>query len=91
MKIELIWFRREVFFKKTFRKARFRYDSDQFKTLNDLRYDNAKEYWKLLRKISNISQPTISMDNYTAYFKAIYKFNCIHIHLLYRMIHKYIV
>ena len=36
-------------FKKALRKARFRYDSDQCKKLNDLRYNNAKEYWKLLR------------------------------------------
>ena len=36
-------------FKSALRKARFLFDSEQTRKLNELRYKNAKEYWKLLR------------------------------------------
>ena len=44
-------------FKSALRKARFLFDSEQTKKLNDLRYKNAKEYWKLLRNASYLAQP----------------------------------
>ena len=36
-------------YKRALRKARFVFDSNETKRLNDLRFKNAKEYWKLLK------------------------------------------
>lgn len=58
-------------YKKTLRQARYRYDCKQTKKLNDLRYKNAKDYWKLLKSAANVSQPKISLNNFAAYFKAV--------------------
>ena len=36
-----------------------------------MRFKNAKEYWKLLKNISHLRQPNITLDNFAAYFKAV--------------------
>ena len=58
-------------FKRALRKARVAFDCQETQKLNDLRYKNAKEYWKLLKSASHLSQPNISLDNFAAYFKAV--------------------
>ena len=57
-------------FKRALRNARFLFDSEQTKKLNDLRYRHAREYWKL-RNASYLAQPNITPDNFVAYFKAV--------------------
>ena len=37
-----------------------------------MRYKNAKQYWKLLKKANNVSQCNISLSKFTCYFKAVY-------------------
>ncbi|MCG8032789.1 MAG: hypothetical protein JAZ03_11525 [Candidatus Thiodiazotropha taylori] len=57
-------------YKKTLRKAKFKFDKYQTDRLNDLRHKNAKEYWKLLKTASHI-KPKIPLNNFAAYFRAV--------------------
>lgn len=60
-------------YKSLLRSKRFQYDKKQTQKLNKMRGDNAKQYWRLLRDTCQSSKikAQISLDTFTAYFKAI--------------------
>ena len=59
-------------YKKELRKSRLEYRQVQTQQLEMHRYDNAKSYWKLLKKsCSSNSVKTLSFQSFADYFKAI--------------------
>ena len=58
-------------YKTSLRKARFYYDLRQTKTLNELRYKNARDYWKLLKSASKTGSANIPLTTFKRYFKEV--------------------
>ena len=57
-------------YKTSLRKARLNYDIRQTNKLNELRYKNARDYWKLLKSAANTGRPNIPLTTFERYFKA---------------------
>lgn len=59
-------------YKTLLRHKKFNFDKKQTKKLEQLRYKNAKEYWKLLKSMGTPPKKiNISTDTFANYFKAI--------------------
>ena len=59
-------------YKKTIRKKKFVFDKKKTKLLENARFNNAKDYWKMLKgSVTQCSSNRLSTDNFVQYFKAI--------------------
>ena len=58
-------------YKTRIRKARLAYDKSEIDKLNKLRYQNALDYWKLLKGVSQRPKANIPLSTFERYFKAI--------------------
>ena len=59
-------------YKRLIRQKRFNFDKDKTSKLLELKYKNAKEYWKLLKQAANLNNKnSISIDTFSEYFKSI--------------------
>ena len=59
-------------YKTTLRNKRYSYDKNQTIKLEKARFNNAKEYWKMLKRLSNPSpSSTLNVSNFYEYFKSI--------------------
>ena len=58
-------------YKKLIRRKRFYYDKKQTKTLEEARFKNAKEYWKLLKGIGVKKTSNLNVSHFEEYYKAI--------------------
>lgn len=59
-------------YKKTLRHSRYEYRKSRTQKLENARYNNAKEYWKLLKGLCPSNGPKkLSSQHFASYFKAI--------------------
>ena len=70
--IYLIYTRARSIFKSNVRKAKFTHAKQQTRKLENMRFKNAKEYWKLLKNAGGQRKASgVSANNFYDYFKAI--------------------
>ena len=61
-------------YKKVLRKSRYAYRKLETQKLEKARYENAKNYWKLLKKLCSSNAPkNLTSQHFADYFKAIKK------------------
>ena len=59
-------------YKKVLRQSRYAYRKLEIQKLEKARYKNAKDYWKLLKKVCSSNAPkTLTSQHFANYFKAI--------------------
>ena len=58
-------------YKTCLRNSRLLYDKSETDKLNKLRYTNARDYWKLLKRVSQNAKPNIQLSTFERYFKAV--------------------
>ena len=58
-------------YKKLLRKKRYQYDKNQTQKLEEARFKNAKEYWKLLKGLCPRKSSNLNVSHFENYFKAV--------------------
>ena len=58
-------------YKILIRKCRTNFDKEKTNKLLNIRYKNARLYWKMLKESSDIKQCNIPLSNFAQYFKAV--------------------
>ena len=58
-------------YKQLIRRKRYQYDKKQTQKLENARFKNAKEYWKVLKVSSNNKRSSLHVTHFEEYFRAI--------------------